>query len=210
MRQTERAWVYDRVSTRRQRRELAPRELADYCRRRTWRLVERITDVGSGRRADLPGMRRLLAAARAGRVDVVVCSRLDRLGRSIRNLIDNVDELLKHGVCVVVVSQGLELDGKGSASARLLFHTLAAAAEFQRELIVENVQEGLDRARARGARLGRPRIGVPSWFVEQLKGERYTWPEIAGAVSSMLGRRVSVGACRRALERGEDGKSSDG
>jgi DNA invertase Pin-like site-specific DNA recombinase len=80
--------------------------------------------------------------------------KLDRLARSVRHLVTMAQELQALGVDLVVLDQAIDTT---TPTGRLLFHVLAAIAEFERELIRERVCAGLQRARAHGRRLGRPR-----------------------------------------------------
>jgi len=86
---------------------------------------------------------------------VVVCFKLDRLGRSLPHLAQLVAELAAHGVALVCTSQGIDTSNDNPAG-RLQLGVLMAVAEFEREIIRERVNAGLRAAKARGARLGRP------------------------------------------------------
>src|SRR5262245_38263696 len=107
----------------------------------------------SGVRADRPQLAKLLAALRAG--DVVVVTKLDRLGRSTRELLELIDRIGKAGASFR--SLGDPLWDTGSAQGRLLSTLLAAIAEFERELIRERTGDGRKRAMARGVKFGRKR-----------------------------------------------------
>ena len=107
----------------------------------------------SGARERRPGLDALLQAARRRQVDVVVCTKLDRLARSTHHLVTLAKELEALGVDLVVLDQNI--DGT-TASGRLLFNMLAAIAEFERDLIRERVIAGMRRAKAQGRHLGRP------------------------------------------------------
>ena len=98
----------------------------------------------SGVRADRPQLAKLMAALGGG--DVVVVTKLDRLGRSTRELLDLIDRVSKAGASFR--SLGDPLWDTGSSQGRLLSTTLAAIAEFQRELIRERTREGRRRAQA--------------------------------------------------------------
>ncbi len=100
----------------------------------------------------------MLKAARRRQFDVIVCWRLDRLGRSLKHLIGLLDDLLALGVGFI--SLGESIDGT-TASGRLHLHLLGAFAEFERNRIRERVLIGLQRARAQGRRLGRPKSVLP-------------------------------------------------
>jgi DNA invertase Pin-like site-specific DNA recombinase len=105
----------------------------------------------SGVRADRPQLAKLMASLQAG--DVVVVTKLDRLGRSTRELLDLIDKISKAGASFR--SLGDPLWDTGSSQGRLLSTMLAAIAEFERELIRERTGEGRKRAMAAGVRFGR-------------------------------------------------------
>jgi DNA invertase Pin-like site-specific DNA recombinase len=107
----------------------------------------------SGVRADRPGLAKLMAGLKAN--DVVVVTKLDRLGRSTRELLDLIDRIGKAGASFR--SLGDPLWDTGSPQGRLLSTLLAAIAEFERELIRERTGEGRKRAMANGVKFGRKR-----------------------------------------------------
>ena len=109
-------------------------------------------DKLSGKTADRPELAACLDYLRAG--DTLVVPSLDRLSRSLQDLITIVAGLRRRGVGFRSLHEALDTTTPGG---RLVFHVFAALAEFIRELIVEGTREGLDAARARGQRLGRPR-----------------------------------------------------
>lgn len=120
------------------------------------------TDTASGAKAARPGLAEALAFARKG--DVLVVWRLDRLGRSLPELVRVVGELEAAGVGFESLTERIET---GSAAGRLVFHVFAALAEFERRLIVERTRAGLDAARARGRKGGRR--GVPASTVAAIE-----------------------------------------
>jgi putative DNA-invertase from lambdoid prophage Rac len=147
--------IYARVSSDRQTHNSQLAELREYCGRRGWNQVEEIVDTASGAKSSREGLDRLMRAVRRGKVDVVVCFKLDRLGRSLSHLAQLIEEFVAHDVALVVPSQGIDTSGSNSA-ARLQLNILCAVAEFEREVIRERVNAGLAVARAKGVRLGRP------------------------------------------------------
>lgn len=156
-----RAAIYNRVSTDKQDAQAGVLELRDVVRSRGWRSVLEVPEVVSGARANRPGLLRVLAAAEAGEVDVVVVTALDRWGRSALDLHTHVERVLAAGCRFVAVRQGLDLqpaNESGGAVSHLILGVLAAVAEFEREIIRERTRAGLAAARRRGARLGRPRL----------------------------------------------------
>lgn len=110
------------------------------------------TDKASGAKANRPGLERCLAALQSG--DVLVVWRLDRLGRSLRHLVDLMEHLQGRGVGLRSISDGIV--DTTSAGGKLIFGIFSVLAEFERELIRERTCIGLAAARSRGRRGGRP------------------------------------------------------
>jgi DNA invertase Pin-like site-specific DNA recombinase len=108
-------------------------------------------DKLSGKDADRPELAACLDYLRPG--DTLVVPSLDRLSRSLADLITVVGTLRRHGVGFKSLHEAPDTTPGG----RLVFHVFAALAEFIREMIIEGTREGLDAARGRGERLGRPR-----------------------------------------------------
>lgn len=111
-------------------------------------------DYASGRKDDRPGLSACLKALREG--DTLVVWKLDRLGRSLRHLVNTVHDLTARGVGLkVLAGHGAAIDTT-TAAGKLVFGIFAALAEFERELIAERTKAGLASARARGRVGGRP------------------------------------------------------
>ncbi len=111
-------------------------------------------DQASGKREDRPGLAACLKALREG--DTLLVWKLDRLGRNLRHLINTVHDLTSKGVGLkVLTGHGAAIDTT-SAAGKLVFGIFAALAEFEREWISERTVAGLDSARARGRKGGRP------------------------------------------------------
>lgn len=148
---------YARVSTREQKldRQLRALEAAG-C-------VKVFADKKSGKNAQRPELKACLAYLRPG--DTLVVPALDRLARSLQDLITLVGDLRRAGIGFRSLHEALDTTTPGG---RLVFHVFAALAEFIRELIVEGTREGLDAARAAGKRLGRP----PAMSAEQVRHAR--------------------------------------
>ena len=116
------------------------------------------TDTISGAKAERPGLGQALAFLRPG--DVLVVWRLDRLGRSLKALIETLTALEGRGIGFKSLTEQLDTTTSGG---RLIFHVFGALAEFERDLIRERTQAGLAAARARGRQGGRPRkLGTPA------------------------------------------------
>jgi len=114
------------------------------------------TDQQSGVSTDRSGLDTVLEVARSG--DTLVIWRLDRLGRSLKNLIHLVEQLERQGVGLKSLQENIDTTTSGG---RLVFHLFGALAEFERNLIRERTRAGLSAARARGRQGGRPKLLDP-------------------------------------------------
>ncbi|HYN73189.1 MAG TPA: recombinase family protein, partial [Nakamurella sp.] len=112
--------------------------------------------------ADRPGMARLLQYATAG--DTVVVWRVDRLGRSLIDVLNTVNLLRERGIGVRSVQDGID---PATSSGRLMLNMLATLAEYERELITERVNAGIAAAKQSGTRFGRPPVD-PKVVAEKL------------------------------------------
>jgi len=149
-----RAALYARVSTSDQTTENQLLELRRYVEARGWTGADYIDQGISGTKERRPALDRLLTDARRRRFDVLVCWRLDRLGRNLKHLITTLDELAAMGVAFTSLNEGIDTT---TPAGRLQLHLLAAIAQFERDRIRERINAGLARAKAQGRRLGRPR-----------------------------------------------------
>jgi len=111
-------------------------------------------------------LEKMMGDARRRKFDAVVIVRLDRITRSITNLLKIIEDLQAWGVGLVCVDQPIETN---SATGRLMIYILAALAEFERELIRERVIDGLEKAKRSGKKLGRPRKKVDLQKVRELR-----------------------------------------
>ncbi len=112
------------------------------------------TDQVSGAKAERDALQQALAFVRAG--DTLVVWKLDRLGRSLKHLIETVTQLEERGVGFLSLTENIDTT---TSSGKLIFHIFGALAEFERDLIRERTQAGLAAARARGRMGGRPKGG---------------------------------------------------
>ena len=133
-------------------------------------------DKLSGKNADRPELAACLDYLRPG--DTLIVPSLDRLSHSLADLIEIVTTLRRRGIGFKSLHEALDTTTPGG---RLVFHVFAALAEFIRELIIEGTREGLDAARGRGARLGRP----PAMTAEQIRHARDLLTRPDNTVSSI-------------------------
>ena len=136
--------IYVRVSTADQNQELQLRELQDYAIRHQWEIVQIYQDTISGSSVSRPGLNQLMEDARARKLDIALCWKLDRFGRSLLDCLANLRELDLHGVRFIATTQALDTDNRNPAS-KFLLQVLGAAAEFERELIRERSKAGRSR-----------------------------------------------------------------
>src|ERR1041385_24615 len=173
------AAIYARVSTNNghQSPEMQLAELREYCERRGWEITSEYVDNGvSGAKERRPQLDRLLSDCRRRLVDAVVVYRYDRFARSLRQLVNALEGFRSLGIEFVSLHDGVETS---TPNGRLVFGIFASIAEFERELIRERVRSGLAAARARGKRLGRPRVGVDRCQIASLRSAGMSWAKIA-------------------------------
>ncbi|MGA8939911.1 MAG: recombinase family protein [Acidobacteriaceae bacterium] len=154
-----RAAIYSRVSTSGQTTENQSHELKRVAQQRDWEIVEFYEDAGiSGAkgRDQRPALDRLHKDATRGRFDVVMAWSVDRLGRSLHQLVSFMAEMGQLGIGIYLHQQALD---SSTPAGKAMLNMCGVFAEFEREMIVERVNSGLRRARAQGKRLGRPTVG---------------------------------------------------
>jgi DNA invertase Pin-like site-specific DNA recombinase len=149
--------LYGRVSTMNhgQNIEMQLEELRDYCARRGFEINGEYLDRGiSGAKDSRPALNQLMSDAHQRKFDAVCCWRLDRFGRSLKHLVNAIADLEALGVAFISLQDNLDLS---TPSGRLMFHIIAAMAQFERSLIQERVRAGMRNARAKGRQIGRRR-----------------------------------------------------
>jgi DNA invertase Pin-like site-specific DNA recombinase len=189
------AALYARVSTisHGQDPEVQLRELREYCERRGFEIAGTYTDLGvSGSKESRPQLNRLMSDCRLRLVDTVVVYRYDRFARSLRQLVNALAEFDALGVHFISLHEGVDTS---TPNGRLVFGIFASIAEFERELIRGRVRSGLQAARARGRRLGRPCVYVDTSRIASLRAAGASW----AAVAHELG--VSVGTAYKAAQQ---------
>jgi DNA invertase Pin-like site-specific DNA recombinase len=158
VRQKKRVALYLRVSTSEQTTKNQRRELEAVAKRHGWQVVSVFEDAGvsgaKGRNAR-PGLDALMKAVTRREIDMVAAWSVDRLGRSLMDLLEFLKELHAKGVDLFLHQQGLDTS---TPSGRAMFQMMGVFAEFERAMIRERVLTGLARARAQGIQLGRRRL----------------------------------------------------
>ena len=171
--------------------------LRDLIAQRGWSLVNVYSDRASGARESRPGLNQLLADARRGELDAVVVWRFDRFARSVRQLVLAMEEFRSLGVDFVSHQEALDTS---TPMGKAMFTIIAAMAELERSVIRERVVAGLDHARLRGTKsgrpVGRPRVVFRRDMVGQLRQGGLSWSQIARELGA------SPTSVRRAFEAG--------
>ncbi len=140
---------YARVSTNEQNLDLQ----RDALRKAGVSAKNIFTDTITGTKEERPGLAQALSHLRES--DTLVVWRLDRLGRSLKHLIETVTALKQQGIAFKSITENIDTS---TATGQLVFHIFGALAEFERNLINERTMAGLEAARARGRKGGRPRL----------------------------------------------------
>lgn len=178
--------LYVRVSTSEQNTRNQRRELRAVAQRHGWEVVNIYEDAGisgSKGREHRPGLDAMMKAVARRDVDMVAAWSVDRLGRSLPDLLDVLSELHAKGVDLFLYQQGLDTS---TPSGKAMFQMLGVFAEFERAMIRERVLAGIARAREEGTQLGRRRL-------EQADAKK------AKAVSAMLANGTGIRRIAREL-----------
>jgi DNA invertase Pin-like site-specific DNA recombinase len=187
-----RAAIYARVSTQNgQNPEMQLKELREYCARRGWEIVREYVDKGiSGAKEHRPALDALLVDCQKRSVDAVIVYRYDRFARSLRQLVNALEEFRALGIDFVSLHEGVDTS---TPNGRLIFGIFASIAEIERELIRDRVRSGIALAKSQGKVLGRPRITVDGLRIGALRASGQSWAEICEQL------KVSKGTAQRAV-----------
>jgi DNA invertase Pin-like site-specific DNA recombinase len=149
--------VYTRVSTAdRQDTKVQESELRAFAEKRGWTIYRVYSDRGeSGAKEKRPALDELWRDCKQGRIDIVCVWSLDRLARSVKQLVESLETFRRLKIDFVSFKQDFDTT---SPAGRLLFHVVAAVAEFERDLIKERVLAGMAQARRDGKHCGRPAL----------------------------------------------------
>ncbi len=186
---TKRVALYTRVSSTGQNTANQTRELRAVAKRQGWNVVEIFEDAGiSGAkgRGQRPGLNAMLRGVARRDFDLVAAWSVDRLGRSLQDLVSMLSEFHAKKVDLYLHQQGLDTT---TPSGKAMFQMLGVFSEFERAIIQERIKAGLARARAEGKRLGRPRVGKD--VEDRIRLERRKGGTIHG-IAARIGVGVSV------------------
>jgi DNA invertase Pin-like site-specific DNA recombinase len=189
------AAIYARVSTTNHGQDVSmqTRELRQFAEARGWQITGEYIDAGvSGAKDSRPELNRLMADAHKRRFDVVAVWRFDRFARSVSHLLRALETFNALGIAFVSLSEQMDTT---TPTGKMVFTVLGAVAELERSLIAERVRAGLRNARAKGKRLGRPRVSVDVARIATLRASGASWPKIARELG------VSVGTVYEAAHR---------
>lgn len=150
-----RVGIYVRVSTAGQKTDSQEHELREFAKRhRGWKVVKVYRDHGiSGSESKRPALDELMQDCRKGNIQLVLCWKFDRFARSLRHLIDALEEFRSLGVDFVSSTEAVDT---GSPMGELVFNIFGSIAQFERNLISERTRAALKEVRRKGKRLGRP------------------------------------------------------
>lgn len=169
--------LYARVSTEGQDPEVQLMALRAHATQRGWQVVEEFVDRGvSGAKERRPALDRLLKAAWAGRFQVVLVWRFDRFARSVKHLVAALETFRSLNVGFVSLQEQLDTS---TPIGQAMFTIIGAMAQLERDIIRERVKAGLERAKARGIRLGRPRVPVVAEELAALRAQGLSVGETA-------------------------------
>lgn len=185
--------IYARVSMTDQNPEMQINALREFSERRDFEIVheyvDRVTGNFAKRRRQAKAYEQLMADARSKRFEIVLVWKFDRFARSITGLIEALNTFQQLGIDFISATQDVDTT---TPTGRLFFHMVAAFAEFERELIVERVNAGVQNAIQKGVKFGRPRLPGEE-EVLKLRSEGMSLREIAQRTGrSFAGVRVVV------------------
>ena len=173
-------------------------EIGAYVARQGWDPVEYAENESTRKRR--PVLERMMADAKARKLDIVCVYKLDRFGRSVQELVENIAALDRANVRFISITQGIDTDQRNPAS-RFFLQILAAVAEFERSLITERINSGIAEARKKGVTFGRPKLTFDRQKLRDLIDSGVSY----GAAAEMLGISKSLafkeGREQPALER---------
>lgn len=168
--------LYMRVSTDHQTTENQYQRLEKFCQRKGWEVIGHYEDVMTGRKVKRPGLEKLLIDAHQGYFHKVVSVKVDRVARSLKDLLSIAEQLHRSDIDLIFTDQDMDLS---TSSGKMVLQILGAMAEFESELISERTRAGLKTARAKGKKLGRKKTnGMTVQKVIDLRKEGYSYSMI--------------------------------
>ncbi len=179
--------VYLRVSSESQSTDLQRAELNEYATRRGWEIVRTFDEKLTGTHNRRPEFQACLAEAKLGRFDVLLVWKLDRFARSLKDLLNHLQDLQDWGVQFCSMNDPIDLT---SSSGKLMCSMIGAFAEFEASLIRSRVRAGIENAKAQGKHLGRP---------ARVDADRVRTMRVSGQSLSQIAK--AVGCTRSAVSK---------
>ncbi len=182
--------IYTRVSTNKQDTDSQIGILREYAERRGWEIFsiyqEKVSGSGKKKR---PQFQKMMKEARQRKFDIVLVFRFDRFSRSVKELIDALEEFKALGIDFVSYSENIDTT---TPTGRLMFQIFSAFAEFERNIIRERIMAGLEKAKKKGKKLGRRKKKLNVELIVKLKQAGWGYRRIAKKfkVSHMTIKRV--------------------
>ena len=158
--------LYARVSTDTQTNDNQLLRLTQIAEARGYVIFDKYCDVASGANPRRPELGRMLHDAQYHKFDKILCVKIDRLARSIVNLLEVIQRLDGWGIAIEFVDQPIDTSG---AVGRMMLTILGALAEFERELISDRTKAGLQRAKSEGRSAGRPVRSLTSYQIDKAR-----------------------------------------
>ena len=181
-----RSAIYCRVSTEKQTTDNQNIELQQVAERMGWDVKIVYSDTISGATSKRPELDKLMQSVMRKEVDVVMCWDISRLGRSLQHLVQLLADVHSKGVDLYIHQQNIDTT---TPSGKMMFQMCGAFAEFERELIRERVNAGLDRARKQGKVLGRPKLPpIKVRKVQELRQQGMSYKKIAKQTGVSVGK----------------------
>ncbi|PIY82963.1 MAG: hypothetical protein COY78_03970 [Candidatus Omnitrophica bacterium CG_4_10_14_0_8_um_filter_44_12] len=163
--------TYARVSSVDQNTETQLLSLREYCKRMGHEATEYVDNGFSGKDDKRPAFERMLSDMRSGKLEAIACYKLDRIGRSLKHLLNLFEEFENRKIGFISLSQSIDTT---TPEGRMFLKMLMVLAEYERELIVSRTVEGVNRARKQGKKLGRPQ-GKKDGRPRRKSGYRLRW-----------------------------------
>jgi DNA invertase Pin-like site-specific DNA recombinase len=174
----ENVYGYVRVSTRSQNYEGQVEQIQNFCKMKGYNLLRTFEDKATGKNTDRPGFQELLGTMEKNPQDVkvIIVTKIDRVGRSLRDLLKFVDWCSEKSLGFVAIGNNIDTTIK---EGRLFLYIMGALSEYERELILERTETGRKRYLAEGGKLGKPKMKLPVDEIKRLVGEGVPKTEVA-------------------------------
>jgi DNA invertase Pin-like site-specific DNA recombinase len=196
-----RCCLYLRVSSEEQTTNLQRDDLVRYAELRGWEVVEVYEDYWTGTNDNRVSFQRMMKAGHERKFDIVCCWRFDRFGRNVRNLIENIQTLESLGIHFCSFKDQVDMS---TPQGRLFAHLLFCFSQFEVESLRQRTLAGMAAAKARGARIGRPRKFDPNQ-VMKLKSDGISNSEVArrlGISRASVSETVKKGVLEDPVKKG--------